>query len=77
MVRFFIQWQDFEGGFSSVSAICINQVRNQNFFGNIFVELGYFDKHLLKRKKKRPFREKFFSPKKFFLLYIFKATFWM
>ena len=71
MVRFFIQWQDFEVGFSSVSAICIKQVRNQNFFGNIFVELGYFDKH----KKKRPFREKFFSPKKFFLLYIFKATF--
>ena len=42
MTRFFMQWQDFEIGFSNVSAIYINQARNQNFFGKIFVESHVF-----------------------------------
>ena len=60
-MRFFMQGQDFEVGFSNVSAICINQARNQIFFGKIFVELGYFSKHLLKTQEKRPCREKLWS----------------
>ena len=64
-MRFFMQWQDFKVGFSNVSAICINQACNQKFFGKFFVELGYFNKHIVKNtRKKRTAGKKFgvFSP---------------
>ena len=41
--------------------------------GEIFVQLGYFDKHLLKTHKKTP-RKKVLE---IFLLYSFKTTFWI
>ena len=72
---FFIQWQGFKVGFSNVSKICIKQARNQIFLGQgeIFVELGYFDKHPLKTHKKAPCRKVL----EIFLLYSFKTTFWI